>query len=509
MQFTRSGKFSRTSSTTNTTTLQTLSTYGFYGSSVIYTGSASDPILTGSAENEAFIYDLTLSGTNALRFSGFTAFDAGAGDDIMDFTVRTANAGHEYDPGANVTLFGGLGNDVIWTAGSRFTRVYGDNETMAGSSASDLVLGGNDTIDLSAATVGTATYGDGFYLSWAKGGNDTLTGTNTNPDTLYGDAARLGQVANSQTTGGNDLLYGKAGADTLYGDALYLGYASGTTVIGGNDTLYAYDATTTGTETDTLLGDGNYIGFAGGSTVLAGNDTLYGSDGANNLLGDGSFFGYGSISTVTGGDDTIYGRGGADKIYGDGANASANAAGVKATGGSDTLYGDDGGDSLFGDFVAVGSATANSQLFGGNDSLYGGADNDTLYGDAGSVTAKATLTCGNDRLDGGTGTDDLYGDVSGTINTGAVVTGGNDTFVFQPGSGTDTIYDFGQVAGSTTGDDLIDVSAYGTTSFAGLTLTNNGTATVTIDFGSGNSVAVRNKANTALTLDASDFIFAA
>ncbi|MBS7539557.1 hypothetical protein, partial [Ancylobacter lacus] len=95
MNFTRSGKFTRTSTTTNTTTNETLSTYGYYGSSVIYTAD-SFKILSGSDANEAFIYDLTLSGTNALRFSGFMLFDAGGGDDIMDFTVRPANAGHEY-----------------------------------------------------------------------------------------------------------------------------------------------------------------------------------------------------------------------------------------------------------------------------------------------------------------------------------------------------------------------------------------------------------------------------
>ncbi|MBS7541446.1 hypothetical protein [Ancylobacter lacus] len=131
MLFTRSGKFNRTSSTTNTTTGQVLSTYGFYGSSVIYTASGGDTTLTGSTENEAFIYDLTLNGTNALRFSGFTAFDAGAGDDIMDFTVRPANAGNEY--ATDATLSGGLGNDVIWTAGSHLKTVHGDVATLSGT----------------------------------------------------------------------------------------------------------------------------------------------------------------------------------------------------------------------------------------------------------------------------------------------------------------------------------------------------------------------------------------
>ncbi|MBS7540582.1 calcium-binding protein [Ancylobacter lacus] len=501
MQFTRSGRFSRTSTTTNTTTNQTLSTYGFYGSSVIYTATDSDTTLTGSDANEAFIYDLTLSGSNALRFSGFTAFDAGAGDDIIDFTVRPANAGHEY--ATDATIYGGLGNDVIWTAGSHLAPVYGDNVTMAGTSASDLVQGGNDIIDASAATVGTAVIGDGFYLSWAKGGNDTLTGS-ASDDTLYGDGGRLAYTASSSAFGGDDVLRGGAGKDTLYGDGNLLGYGASSTAVGGNDTLYAG----TGTEADMLYGDGSYLCNGTGSTATGGNDTLYGNDGGNPLYGDGGTLGFGRNATATGGNDTVYAGGGADTLFGD-ANAFGFSAGSTVKGGADTLYGEDGDDTIYGDGKACGNLANVVTATGGGDTLHGGAGADILVGDADSVTAKASLTCGNDRLDGGTGNDKLYGDVSGTITAGGVVTGGNDTFVFQPGSGADTIYDFGQVAGSSTGDDLIDVSAYGYTSFAGLSITGNGTAAVVVDFGGGNSVTVQNRANTALTLDASDFVFAA
>ncbi|MBS7537765.1 calcium-binding protein [Ancylobacter lacus] len=501
MQFTRSGKFSRASTTTNTTTNQTLSTTGFYGSSVIYTASGGDTTLTGSDANEAFIYDLTLSGTNALRFSGFTAFDAGAGDDIIDFTVRPANAGHEY--ATDATIYGGLGNDVIWTAGSHLGAVFGDNVTIAGTSASDLVQGGNDIIDASAATVGTAVIGDGYYMSWAKGGNDTITGSAGN-DTLYGDGSRLASDDTSSAFGGDDVLRGGAGKDTLYGDGYNLGYGTSSTAVGGNDTLYAG----TGTEADMLYGDGSYLCVGAGSTATGGNDTLYGNDGGNSLYGDVGSLGYGRNTTATGGNDTVHAGGGADTLYGD-ANVFGYGNGSTVKGGIDTLYGEDGDDTIYGDGKACGSGTNVVTATGGGDTLHGGAGADILVGDAESVAAKASLTCGNDRLDGGTGNDKLYGDVSGTIITGGKVTGGNDTFVFEPNSGADTIYDFGQTAGSSTGDDLIDVSAYGYTSFSGLSITGNGTASVVVNFGSGNSVTVQNKANTALTLSASDFVFAA
>ncbi|MBS7541447.1 calcium-binding protein [Ancylobacter lacus] len=501
MQFTRSGKFSRASTTTNTTTNQTLSTTGFYGSSVIYTASGGDTTLTGSDANEAFIYDLTLSGTNALRFSGFETFDAGGGDDIMDFTVRPANAGHEYATYASV--YGGLGNDVIWTAGSHIYEVYGDNRAMIGTSASDLVQGGNDIIDLSAATATTTTYGDGYNLSWAKGGNDTITGSGAS-DVIYGDGGSLASDDGSSAFGGDDAIEGGAGNDWLYGDAIRLANGYGTTATGGNDRLYAG----TGTDGDTLYGDGQDFANGTSSTAIGGDDALYGNDGDNSLYGDGEQFSNGDNSKSTGGNDIVLGGGGNDLIFGD-ADYFGEANGTTVKGGDDSLAGEDGNDTIYGDARSVGYGSIQVTATGGADMLFGGAGTDILIGDVASVAGGVTLTCGNDRLDGGTGDDKLYGDVSGSISGGGVVIGGNDTFVFQPNSGADTIYDFGQVAGSSTGDDLIDVSAYGYSSFGELNITGNGTSTVTIDFGGGNSVKVQNKANTALTLDASDFIFGA
>ncbi|MBS7540580.1 calcium-binding protein [Ancylobacter lacus] len=370
MNFTRSGKFSRTSTTTNTTTNETLSTYGYYGSSVIYTASGGDTTLTGSAANEAFIYDLTLSGTNALRFSGFDTFDAGGGDDIMDFTVRPANAGHEY--GTDATVYGGLGNDVIWTAGSHLANVYGDNGDIAGTSGSP-VIGGNDRIDASAASATSFIYGDANKVSNYVGGNDTIVGS-AYTDQLSGDV----MVAGNGFVGGNDVIFaGGGGWDALDGDAIYIG--------DGSDTV----------------------------TAVCGNDTLHGS-----------------------------------------------------------------------------------------------SDSDSLVGDASAIQSAGQVQFGNDIIDGAGGDDYLFGDTADLGNKGTTVIGGNDTFVFQPNSGADTIFDFGQSAGSTYGDDLIDVSAYGYTSFASLNISGNGTDSVVVNFGGGNQVTVQNLTNTPLTLSASDFIFA-
>ncbi|MBS7540579.1 hypothetical protein [Ancylobacter lacus] len=378
VQFTRSGKFNRTSTTTNTTTNETLSTYGYYGSSGIYTAGA-DTTLTGSSFNEAFIYDLTLSGTNALRFSGFTSFDAGAGDDIMDFTVRPANAGHEY--GTDATLYGGLGNDVIWTAGSHLTQLYGDDHDVAGTNGSP-VVGGNDRIDASAATAASIIYGDAYTASYFIGGNDTITGSSLSGDSLCGDV----QIA-------------------------------GNGFVGGNDTL-----------------------FTGGSSGGAGGS----------------------------------------------------------------------GQVLVGDAALIGNGTDTTDVVCGNDALHDDATGSLLIGDAMYLQSPGTIQGGNDVLDGGGGDDMLVGDYGGW--SGTVITaifGGNDTFVFQPGSGNDTIEDFGQATNSSNGQDQIDVSAYGITSFAQLNISDNGSKAATITFGGGNSVTVKNTIwDQDITLTDLSFIFA-
>jgi hypothetical protein len=76
-------------------------------------------------------------------------------------------------------------------------------------------------------------------------------------------------------------------------------------------------------------------------------------------------------------------------------------------------------------------------------------------------------------------------------------------FVFAPGSGLDTIFDFEQ------GKDVIDVRDYGAQSFADLTIASSGGHSI-IDLdgaavdGAGNEVSVL----TIQTLFSSDFIFA-
>ena len=132
-----------------------------------------------------------------------------------------------------------------------------------------------------------------------------------------------------------------------------------------------------------------------------------------------------------------------------------------ASGDNDRLDGGDATDVLYGNasFFMTGKSR------GGNDLLFGGGGNDFIRGDADAVLsfdffALATdVRGGEDVLVGGEGNDRLWGDFGRLIgNAPAVFTRGADRFVFENGSGLDTVFDFQN------GKDVIDL-----TGFAGIT----------------------------------------
>ena len=129
----------------------------------------------------------------------------------------------------------------------------------------------------------------------------------------------------------------------------------------------------------------------------------------NVTLGSGALTGAGKADIIFGqaGIDTLTGNDGDDLLVADAGN--------------DRLYGGNGDDFLDG---GIGVDV----LYGGNnnDTLQGGDGNDTLYGDA-----------GNDTLHGGTGNDFLSGG------------GGSDTYLFELGSGQDTVSNYDISPGKT------------------------------------------------------------
>jgi hypothetical protein len=200
------------------------------------------------------------------------------------------------------------------------------------------------------------------------------------------------------------------------------------------------------------------------------------------------------------------------RFYGD----AGGDMGDRTVGGDDTFVGGNVfhdmrnpiGNEAYGDALSM---SGNAR--GGNDTLIGGNDpspppagtyESILVGDARTMSANARG--GNDRLISGTGNDDMWGDAQVILGNAE---GGNDTFVFLLSSGSDRIEDFGQgvegVAGSSWGDDRIDVTALDIHDFSQLDISafDPDTHESTISFGSGNEVVVHSQ----VALTAEDFIF--
>jgi len=366
MDFTTNGTLGKNSTVTNGYTGEVLSVAGKRGSTGIFTASGGDTTLYGDTFaanlNDAFIYDFTIGGTNALRFSGITEFNLGAGDDLLDLTVRPANAASAYT--TNVTAYGGVGDDVIWGGDGRDT-LYGDVSALSGQGGDDVVRGGGSSNTL---------YGDAYtIIEDGQGGDDQLSAdgapSRTTGEDMYGDAYSI--LAGG--SGGDDMIYGASGNDLMKGDAYSL-YGTG-----GNDQIWGYDGP------DEMYGDAVYI-YDGG---VGGDDTLWGGDGRDTLRGDAVYLNTGS----TAGDDELHGGAGNDTLYGEG-----DYLRTSVTGGNDILAGGAGNDALYGE-----AKTRDSGSIGGNDTF--------VFAPDGGVDTIHDFGFGDDVIDvtawGFTGIDNL------------------------------------------------------------------------------------------------------
>ncbi|WGF87758.1 calcium-binding protein [Marinivivus vitaminiproducens] len=284
MEFTTTGTFGRTSTITHPDTGEIVSLAGKAGSGAILEAT-DDTLLTGDSNasnpDDAIIYDLTLGGENALRFTGFTSFDLGEGDDVLDLSVRPANAEHAYD--LAVFAVGGEGDDVLWS-GTGSDTLAGDVEVIG-----DGDVGGDDWIDGGAG--GDLVLGDADTIeAGGRGGQDRVDG-GVGDDILVGDANFV------RGAGGGDTMTGGAGDDALVGDGLEV------EGVGGDDTLEG------GEGADTLFGDGSILGV----DAKGGNDVLDGGAGDDILVGDGGVFD--EETNAEGGDDVfVFGPGGGQDI---------------------------------------------------------------------------------------------------------------------------------------------------------------------------------------------------
>lgn len=414
-------------------------------------------LISGGSGND-FVYGSN-RGDVLMGYDGHDLIVGGGGNDAIfgdaDYGYATRDWSFTITPGVSVNLNGltletgaapgddaiyaGTGDDFVYAGGGN-DEVYGGegNDTILGEAGDDFISGdgGDDYLEGDAAWVAVADQGNDYIDGgagndriWGQGGSDDLFGGDGD-DTIYGGD-------------GDDYLDGEAGDDTLYGGA-------------DNDTIFGGDGA------DRLEGGSgdDYLDGGSGDDTLAGAggaDVLFGGEGNDALHGDSA-----DTAPADQGDDYMDGGEGNDTLVG--------------YGGNDELYGGDGNDTLWGDGIA--GAAGNDYLDGGagNDQLYGGAGSDRLYG--GDGDDRLLGEDGNDLLDGGEGNDVLYAGVGADTLFGGggndqlfgeagddyldggpgddLLQGGpgSDTYLYQRGSGNDTIRDYDERR-----DGMVDVSA--------------------------------------------------
>ncbi|WP_058248423.1 calcium-binding protein [Tropicibacter naphthalenivorans] len=260
-------------------------------------------------------------------------------------------------------------------------------------------------------------------------------------DVWFGDDSD--EVVLAPDVGG--IIYAEAGNDSLMGgvsaDALYAGDGDDTLTAGdGDDTLDAdrgADHISGGDGDDQAWGDG-------------GDDTIFGDAGNDTLRGGRQW------DSIDGGagDDSIVGQRHGDTLLG-----GLGSDTLKGGGGADLMVGGEGDDFL------KGGSYADTLLGGaGDDRLVGNRHDDVLDGGA-----------GRDKLNGGGNDDTLIGGAGDDWLVGGI---GADFFVFEAGSGQDTIadldlrYDKISLTGADLGgQSVVDLAAAAQTTEAGLLLT--------------------------------------
>lgn len=334
-------------------------------------------------------------------------------------------------------------------------------------------------------------------FAFGYGGNDTVRGTNSSTDFLYGGTGNdallgydaedflYGQDGSDRLYGGghNDLLFGGRGDDQLDGgagaDQMLGGQGNDVYIVDAStDVLIEYagegtdrvstklDAYTLGTNIENLTytGTGNFTGAGNDLRNLltggAGADILSGMDGVDTLRGGA-------------GQDQLKGGRGGDLL--DGGEGTDTASYIDATSGvwadlARTILSTSAGEAAGDRFVSV------ERLRGSNhvDQLWGDAAANALWG-----------MSGNDTIAGRGGNDTLYGGL------------GDDRFIFALGDAADRVSDF---------QDNRDTLAF--QGFAGVSTVQDALAravqsgaNVVFTFGNGDALTVLNTTLAALTDD--------
>ena len=506
------------------------------GNDIIYDGLGNDTV-DGGNDNDTVYHIIGASPIDTDQLSGGAGIDTlildntsldGSGV-IVTVNFLTSSVTRSDDGG-------GASDDTI-TNFENFTALGTSGVSITTNNLSNILTlsSGDDTID-AAGQADTVLAGDGNDSILAGWGNDSVQGQGGN-DTIDGGAGLdtiIGGSGNDVIDGGDDsdTIFGSGGADTMTG-----GTGSDTFFVDGEG-----DVVHGGTGYDTALwniGGGITVSMAGWSGVekivaFIGNDVIDGSSQTTDLF----MLGREGNDTITGGtgNDAIIGFTGADSITG----GSGNDTMLGGTGndvfnggaGSDIAYVEDDGDVFDGgadyDRLIVNDATgvtltaanfSNVELIrgytgadsvdatgktealfivgdGGNDTITGGSGDDRLIGNADNDVLNGAA--GADFIAGGTGADTIEGGAGVDFMRGDA---GADVFVFDDGSGNDTIADY------LDGTDSFDFSAHSQVgNFSDLTVTGVGAGTQ-IEINATNETILL-LGVTFTDIDASDFSFA-
>ncbi len=353
-------------------------------------------------------------------------------------------------------VFGSEANDVLYSGNYSSIFVAAANETFEGGGGHDKIWAGdgNDTV----------LAGNGDDESGGGTGNDTMLG-GAGSDRLWGEAGndkQNGEAGNDQLGGGdgNDQLIGGAGDDHLSGG-------------NGNDNLMGESGN------DKLWGDAGNDNIDGGD----GDDELGGGAGTNVLIGGaGNDKVWGNV-----GDEMLYGGKGNDILTSGSGNNLLDAGDgndkIWASGGSDTLLGGMGDDELGGG--------------GGNDNIDGGGGSDIIYADAGNDKVQGhdgndriLADAGMDDVQGGTGADNIHaGEGQDRINGGSGADSiqlwdndnARDTLVFAKADSGLLPGQIDRIEGFQSGQDKIDLIAFGKLTIAKSAFTGKGQASTYYD----------------------------
>lgn len=482
---------------------------GGLGADVMNGGSGADRLFGGDGDD-------VFTDTEFLPTSNNDLYDGGAGDDTLvqdlamtgvtfDLTAGRVFVGISLSPrdtlisienltvGGDSTMIGSevdnrlvatnsFANTIEGRGGDDMIDAAGGDDTIAGGEGRDIITGGQGADDIDGgAGFDTASY----RFSGSAVTVDLMTGVGSGGDaagdTLASIERLIGSDFNDMLTGdgrsnrlegrdGDDMLDGSGGNDQLIGGI-------GADLIDGGAGLDAafYNDSVTGVTVN--LQTGTYLGDTALGDVLVNVERLVGSGVDDVLTADSSLIwleGGAGDDVITGGtsNNLLFGGIGADTI--DGGAGRDNVYYIRST---------EGVTVNLASGVGIGGEAQGDTLTN-VENVVGSQLDDILIGDAGINNLQGRD--GDDVLSGGAGDDILRGFE------------GADTFLMAIGSDKERVRDFED------GVDKFDVSAFGLSATAAVSLATTFGTGVVLNFGGGARLIVENTTVAEITVD--DFL---